>query len=866
MCWFRKVMEFSVRFIIFILVLTGVELFSQHVTNKYWNLPSGVLIFDYSICEPESLLQVTDVYRGRDNDGNEPYVAVANKYYNNNTNQLLIENEELDGNFFNRITLPDPLNPQILHEFFIYQKKLGNNLWDNYYELRTSSFELLPSYQINVLKYHELVEDSLNLPVSYAKNESGNGFWIIVAKSTIEDPHYLSIEFENGEVVRRVRNTSVTIKQDFLDFDYIGGELKLSPNGDMLARVYELYSEIDLYSFDRQTGVINDLHSLNLRNSGNRARQSVEFSPNQNYLYVKDGQEGSIIGQLDISLNNPTAIENSYIEIASFEERWLIGDLRLAPNGKIYFMRSSYHEKEITDEGIIGEIACPNSNGANCNIDVDAIEMFGRHYYDLGIGLQGENVEYPSFTFEADYKTKICKDDTLVFEVRNAYCSFIEWDLPNGSTLRNEELSQNLGFAVFGNNDDQIGEYTFRVIQCDSVYEESFILERIEESPEILVSNDILLCSNESATLSSLKEADNYYWNGIRGNRDLIIDNPGTFELTTVFGSCSFTNQIEISEFDLRNITIEATDEIAVCSGQTATFSVTLNSEIFEFNIDEINLSENLEVNKISSNIISSEELIIELSTIELQNGNYSETISISFLDCDDILRIPINLNVIEAEITIIPPKIESEVNGNRYLLPIKSTCNCLGDEDISTTFTLEFDSSVVYFDKIFNGEIIDKEDGGLGKKLTIQSYINCSDSSFIRLEALNLFSKRLWTDLLINDIKTDNEFIESNSLTGYISLDSACVHSFRLFEEASDFNNVSISQNSNKLNIVSEELFKDGLEIEIYDIRSQKKFQGNINYFTNHPLDLTNFDNGVYFVVLKSRHRSKTLKFYKIE
>ena len=135
---------------------------------------------------------------------------------------------------------------------------------------------------------------------------------------------------------------------------YAWSVLKESPNRKKIAQgIYKAGAcyGTQLYDFDPNTGTVSNCTSINTTND---ATSGVEFSPDNTKLYLNDWHAKSIY-QYDISVSTTTAIQASKYIVTDSSDG---GDLRLGPDGKIYF--------EDLNTPDLNCIRFPNLRGAAC--------------------------------------------------------------------------------------------------------------------------------------------------------------------------------------------------------------------------------------------------------------------------------------------------------------------------------------------------------------------------------------------------------------------------------------------------------------------------------------------------------------------
>jgi type IX secretion system substrate protein len=136
-------------------------------------------------------------------------------------------------------------------------------------------------------------------------------------------------------------------------FCYLFGMLRESPNRRKIAqgvyKVGQCYGTL-LYDFDPSTGIVSNCIEID---TSNDAVYGVEFSPDNTKLYSNGAQR---ILQYNISLASSAAIQTSKYLVTDSSDG---ADLRLGPNGKIYF-RNNY-------TGSMDCISAPNLSESDCS-------------------------------------------------------------------------------------------------------------------------------------------------------------------------------------------------------------------------------------------------------------------------------------------------------------------------------------------------------------------------------------------------------------------------------------------------------------------------------------------------------------------
>jgi len=178
------------------------------------------------------------------------------------------------------------------------------------------------------------------------------------------------------------------------------GFMKFSPDGNWLAAAIFKQSKVELFRFDRSTGVVYD--PLTLMQDG--WAYGVEFSPNSSKLYITTHVTDAALVQYDLSSNDYTVIPSTRNEVAvpSVSQP---GGLALAPNGKIYIANWTNYLSVINQPDLAGT-ACGYVNNA----------------VSLGSGVAKlSSPNFPPYLFAPNWieSAGVCLGDTTFFHVQD---------------------------------------------------------------------------------------------------------------------------------------------------------------------------------------------------------------------------------------------------------------------------------------------------------------------------------------------------------------------------------------------------------------------------------------------------------------
>jgi gliding motility-associated-like protein len=170
------------------------------------------------------------------------------------------------------------------------------------------------------------------------------------------------------------------------------GQLKVSPDRQhILLQGYYTANGTELYDFNPGTGVVSNCQLLDSVSS----EYGAEFSPNNRYIYCD--AYGSHVDQYDITTGTTAGIRASRTTVVSTP---IAGDMKLAPNGKIYF-------GDAIGGVTVGCISNPNVAGSGCGYIASVATLTGGATF--GAGLPNVYVEPPiSDTTIRKFDTAIC--------------------------------------------------------------------------------------------------------------------------------------------------------------------------------------------------------------------------------------------------------------------------------------------------------------------------------------------------------------------------------------------------------------------------------------------------------------------------
>ena len=198
--------------------------------------------------------------------------------------------------------------------YSIIDLKINNGLG----AVTTANFQLQSFKQVDCL--------------SAVKHGNGQDWWIVFRKyeqAVWNNDFYTYLITPSG-----ISNISIQSVGSIFHTGF--AKISFSPTGDKL--MFTDYGDlIELYDFDRCTGVISNPRTINPEATGNIYYRiwGSEFSPSGDLIYISTSDTVSYLYQYNLNDANPQATRDTLWQTSY--PRYAGGDLKRGPDGKIYF-------------------------------------------------------------------------------------------------------------------------------------------------------------------------------------------------------------------------------------------------------------------------------------------------------------------------------------------------------------------------------------------------------------------------------------------------------------------------------------------------------------------------------------------------
>ncbi len=273
------------------------------------------------------------------------------------------------------------------------------------------------------------------------------------------------------------------------------GYMKASPTFNKLAVAIEELGIVELFDFDKSTGILSNPIDLVF---GSEV-YGVEFSEDAFYLYATK-RNGVDVCQWDLGAGSEQQINDSKIIVGTLQNS-TTGALQIGPNGKIYMA--------VKNKPWLSSINAPTLGGLSCDFQEKAITWSSTdHYCVWGLPTFIQSF-FKTFWFTVENE---CIGDEIKFSPNSIdNLEMIEWNFGDPASASGDTSTLFYPMHVYS----QPGEYTitakFYYLNTYQSYSKKIEILYI---PEIQMGNDITICQGDTAEIEIFSNHDVYIWNG----------------------------------------------------------------------------------------------------------------------------------------------------------------------------------------------------------------------------------------------------------------------------------------------------------------------------------------------------------------
>ena len=194
---------------------------------------------------------------------------------------------------------------------------------------------------------------------------NGIDTWVITQKWGTNNFYTYLVTDQGVDTIPIISSSGVEVGGPGTGIDVAKGYMKVSHDGNKIAKANAGLRMIEIFDFDNSTGIISNGFSDD--DLGGEP-YGIEFSTNNRFLYVSSWKSnpGMFLYQYDLDAGSHEDVKNSRITISSE----LNGALQLAPDNRIYVANAQ--------SKYLSRINEPNKLGENCDFEVEALYLEGR--------------------------------------------------------------------------------------------------------------------------------------------------------------------------------------------------------------------------------------------------------------------------------------------------------------------------------------------------------------------------------------------------------------------------------------------------------------------------------------------------------
>jgi len=411
--------------------------------------------------------------------------------------------------------------------------------------------------QKNVLLTKPLCEK-----VTAVGHSNGIDIWVISHKWGT-DSFYSYLVTEGGVTQDPIISSSGTVISG--EDNNAKGYMKVSPDGEKLAKANAGLKTVEIFDFDNTTGVVSNgfLDYITVTDP-----YGIEFSPNSSRLYVNSWYVGAnVLYQYNLEAGTPQSIIDSRVQITTGTE----GSLQLGPDNRIYVAQnqSSY----------LSVINAPNELGNDCAFQWAAVSLSGKNSrWGLPPFIQS------FFSFNAGYyNTSPCFGTPTQFHQNSSQePDSVLWNFGNpasGSANTSTEFDPVHTFTSPGFFPVMLKVW---ITGVEAVVTHIVI---VNEIPDVQLPPDTSMCEGNYFTIDAGDGFSHYQWQTGDTTQVITVSTSGEYwvEVTTEFG-CSNRDTIQVEFYP--NPVVFAGENQTIIAGASTTLEGEISSGSGDYSIE----------------------------------------------------------------------------------------------------------------------------------------------------------------------------------------------------------------------------------------------------------------------------------------
>ncbi len=544
-------LRFSIKVLVFFLLMSSLIYAQKQATHWYLGDSIG-LHFVNNVATP---FIATDPNRTFVNEGGAS-ISDSNGdllFYTNNVfiwnrnHEVMVNGDSLWGNYSSTqgaLIIPQPGNDSIYYVFIAGTRTdfspLSHSIpYNNGLTYSVVNMNKQGGLGEVVIKNNILIINNSE-KITAVETCDKNGVWI-VTHTDIGDTFYTYKLTSTGLEAPIKTNIGYVYNYDNTVLPNIG-QMMFSPNGKYLAIVHKQFigiEALELYKFDRSTGIMSDLITIDTVQDP----YGTCFSPNSSKVYCTnyDFSSGtSRILQFNLSVWDVDSIIASKAEASVGVSE---GGLTLGIDGRLYQMSGQFGSTMIVLEN-------PNDNTNDINVEFLSLIR------STGLGAPNFIQSYFQDTLKADFDAnEVCFGDTTLFtnlSLHNYPDDDVTWSWNFGDPVSGNENNSVLKNPshLFSND----GDFSVQLIINQPCLEPDTIVKlvTVKSAPyENIFEDTIYIEEGDSAYLNAENFGSSIFWSTGSNDTAIFVSEEGQYNLLILHSSlCRFKDSVYVKILD----------------------------------------------------------------------------------------------------------------------------------------------------------------------------------------------------------------------------------------------------------------------------------------------------------------------------
>lgn len=292
--------------------------------------------------------------------------------------------------------------------------------------------------------------------------------------------------------------------------DNAKGYMKVSPNGEVLAKANAGLKNVEIFDFNIASGQASNARII----TGIQGEPyGIEFSPDSKLLYVNTWKNkgGRFLYQYDLEAGTISDIIASKYVVASGTE----GAIQIAPDNRIYVAMNG--------SSSLSRINQPNTYGAECNFELGTISLAGR---TSRWGLPPFIQSFFSFNASFYYDKPCFTIPTQFYENSSQEPDSVLWNFGDADSGDDNFSTLNDPTHLYS----KTGLFSCKLtVWIEGIEVSVSRLVVVQDKPPVSLGNDTSFCQGETYTLDGGEGFTKYNWSTGDSTRTITIDQSGTY-------------------------------------------------------------------------------------------------------------------------------------------------------------------------------------------------------------------------------------------------------------------------------------------------------------------------------------------------